>query len=88
MTTQEVNEPVQMLVAFKQTSRGNPLAKPELMIWNGRRYRVTETGLRWPTTKGHRMLHRFTFAVEGTAFELEFDAEDLSWQLLRTSSEV
>jgi hypothetical protein len=85
MATQDINETVSLLVSFRWSSRGTPLAQPEIMTWRGRRYRITQVGLRWPTTKGHRMLHRFTFAVQGTAFELEFDAEALSWQLLRIS---
>ncbi len=88
LNTEEVNEPVHVLASFRHASRGGSLAKPEVMEWRGRRYRITDTGLRWPTSKGRRMLHRFTFSHNGSCFELEFDAEALTWQLLRLSTEA
>jgi hypothetical protein len=85
MATEDINEPVGMIASFRQTTSGATLARPEIMHWRGRRYRVTQMGMRWPTTKGQRMLHRFTFTIEGTAFETEFNAETLSWHLIRIS---
>ena len=85
MQFEDVNQPVEILASFKQTSRGSALVIPEIMNWKGRRYRISQVGLRHPTTKGARMLHIFTFAIDETAFELEFDAERLTWQLLRMS---
>lgn len=86
MNTEEINEPVAVIASFRQTKRGAAVARPEIMTWRDRRYRITDLGLRYPTTKGQRMLHRFTFAINDSAYELEFDAENLQWQLLRISS--
>ncbi|HSX02284.1 MAG TPA: hypothetical protein VLI05_03115 [Candidatus Saccharimonadia bacterium] len=83
MAAEDINEPVNVLVSFRRSARDTGLAQPEIMHWRGRRYRIREMGMRYPTTKGQRMLHRFTFAVDGTTFELEFDAERLIWQLIR-----
>ncbi len=85
MATEDIHEAVTILASFRRSIRGTALVKPEIMDWQGRRYRIKQIGLRWPTTKGNRMLHRFTFAVEDTTFEVEFDAERLTWELLRTS---
>jgi hypothetical protein len=85
MATEIINEPVEVLASFKRTTRGAALAKPELMNWRGRRYAITQLGLRYPTSKGQRTMHRFTFAHQDTMFELEFDSEDLTWQLLKVS---
>ena len=85
MATEDIYEPVDVIASFKRNSRNTAMVRPEIMHWRSRHYRVQRIGLRWPTTKGSRMLHRFTFVVDETTFELEFDAERLTWQLLRTS---
>jgi hypothetical protein len=85
MAVQEVHEPIAVIASFRQTQRGAALARPEIMHWQGRRYRVDQLGLRYPTNKGARTLHRFTFAVDDTTFEVEFDSERLSWELVRLS---
>lgn len=85
MQFEEINEAVEVLASFKQTARGAALVVPEVMNWRGRQLRPDELGLRHPTIKGHRMLHRFTFAVGEVVYELEFDAENLTWMLLRSA---
>ena len=85
MEFEEINEAVEVLTSFKRSARGTGLAVPEIINWRGRRLRITKNGLRDPTIKGHRMLHRFTFIVDETSYELEFDAESLTWQLLRAA---
>lgn len=85
MAVQEIHEPIAVIASFRQTNRGITQARPEIMHWNGRRYRVAQIGLRYPTAKGTRMVHRFTFAVDNTTFEVEFDAENLTWELIRLS---
>ena len=84
MRSEEVNEPVEVLASFRRGRHDAALAAPEVMHWRGRRYRIGRLGLRYPTAKGHRMLHRFTFSIDDTTFELEFDAEPPTWQLVRT----
>ncbi len=85
MATEIINEPVTILASFRRGLRGGGIAQPEIMHWRGRRYRIARMGLRYPTQQGHRMLHRFTFVVNETMFEVEFDAENLTWQLTKTS---
>jgi hypothetical protein len=85
MATQQIHEPIAVIASFRQTARGATQARPEIMHWKGRRYRVDQIGLRYPTSKGARMLHRFTFAVNDTTFEVEFDAERLTWELVSLS---
>ncbi len=87
MAVHEIHEPVAVIASFRQTARGTTQARPEIMHWNGRRYRVAQIGLRYPTAKGARMVHRFTFAVNDTTFEVEFDAERLTWELVRFSDD-
>ena len=86
MLVEEINEPVDVIASFQRTKRGASLVQPEIMLWNNRRYRISRLGLRYPTTRGQRMVHRFTFVLEDTAYELEFDAEALTWKLLRSNT--
>jgi hypothetical protein len=83
MDFEVINEPVEVLASFRQTSRGTATVRPEVIRWRSRDLRLTEIGLRHPTMKGRRMLHRFTFTINDTAYEIEFDAEQLTWQLTR-----
>jgi hypothetical protein len=85
MNFEDINEKVEILISFKHTARGNAQVMPEVMNWHGRRYRFTKLGLHYPTTQGKRMVHRFTMTTEAAFFELEFNAEELSWSLLRVS---
>ncbi len=85
MAVEEINEPVGIIASFATTSHGVPIAKPEIMSWRGRRYRIDKLGLRYPTPQGRRLRHRFTFSTNDTMFEVEFDTETLAWQLLRLS---
>lgn len=88
MHTEEINEPVAVIASFRQGRHGATIARPEIMHWRGRRYHIGAMGLRYPTTKGSRMLHHFTFSINDTTFEIQFDAETLSWQLLRANSNI
>ena len=83
MEFEDINEPVEVIATFKQTPRGAALVRPEVVRWHQHELRLGQMGLRHPTMKGHRMLHRFTFTIADTAYELEFDAEQLTWSLLR-----
>ena len=83
MDFETIEEPVEVIATFRQTATGAAIVRPERIRWNGRELRLEQMGLRHPTTKGHRMLHRFTFTINDTAYEIEFDAERLTWSLLR-----
>jgi len=85
MPIEDIFEPVSVIASFRRSPRGSVIVRPEIMNWRNRHYRIDKMGLRFPTTKGARMIHRFTFVVNDTTFELEFDAEILTWELLRMS---
>lgn len=85
MAVETVDEPVSVIASFNVNRRGNAVAKPEIMNWRGRRYRISELGMRYPVPSEDRYAHRFTFAVDGTAFELEFNAKLLTWRLIKIS---
>ncbi len=71
------------IVAYYFHNRGNRLkCFPKKMEWGGRSITFTETGLRHPTKKGHRMVHVFDMTDGNADYRLEFDAEVLSWKLI------
>lgn len=76
--TQEVNEPVEVVVAHKR--EGVKLI-PRLMEWNNRLYKFTRVGFRHPTTKGNRTVHVLTVSDTTTTYRLEFDSYNLIWTL-------
>ncbi len=80
---EKIDEPVRVLMSFGYTPRGAAKARPEILVWNERRYRVEQLTLYHPTTKGARMVHIFDFLAEGgILFKAAFDAEALTWRLL------
>jgi hypothetical protein len=81
----EINKEVS-IVAYYFKNRGERLrCFPKRMEYDGKRVDFTETGLRHPTKKGHRMVHVFDMTDGGADYRLEFDAERLTWTLVSIS---
>lgn len=78
---QQINEPVEVLVAYKRGAK----AFPKIMEWQHRIYRFRELGFVHPTAQGRRMLHIFTLTDGNMTYRLEFDAESLNWKLAEIS---
>jgi len=70
------------IVAYYFKGSGQPKCFPKRMEYDGRQVIFTETGLRHPTHKGHRMIHVFDMTDGSADYRLEFDAETLSWKLI------
>jgi hypothetical protein len=85
MATESINEPIDVLASFRLSKGGSALVKPEVINWGGRRYKVDQLGLRYPTRAGQRTVHVFTVLCAETAMELEFDSHDLTWKLRKIS---
>ena len=81
----EINKEVN-IVAYYFKNKGERLrCFPKRMEWEGKRVDFTETGLRHPTKKGHRMVHVFDMTDGSADYRLEFDAERLIWTLASVS---
>lgn len=80
--TIQINERVDVAVAFKKHGEYNLLCTPWKMRWRGREYDFTELALRHPTVQGKRMLHVFHMSDGTNGYRLEFDAENLTWTLV------
>lgn len=84
----EVNRDVN-IVAYYFHNRGNRLkCFPKKMEYDGRNVVFTETGLRYPTKKGQKMVHVFDMTDGQADYRLEFDAEVLDWKLVRVSDAI
>lgn len=73
-----INEPIFVDCVFKNVG-----FEPRFFKWRNRTYRVTQINGRW-----HRRIGKFTvycFAVtdeHNNTYEIEFNTEDMKWQLL------
>ncbi len=77
----DLNERIDVVATFGTGL--NPCVPVRFRRRNGREIRVTEIGLRHPTTQGHRMVHIFDVTDGGADYRLEFDSEWLTWRLIR-----
>ena len=57
-------------------------ARPTLLSWHGRQYRLTQIGLHHTTREGRVLVHIFSTTDGTTFFKLAFDTETLYWRLL------
>lgn len=79
-----VNQDVDV-VAYYFKGKDQPRCFPKCIEYKGRRIVFTETGLRHPTQKGHRMVHVFDMTDGSADYRLEFDAVALMWKLVYIS---
>ena len=81
-----LNERIKVLAVFDS---GLNCCKPiKFKKPNGQEIKISEIGLRHPTTKGKRMIHIFDLTDGMADYRLEFDAERLVWFLTRESDHV
>lgn len=76
-----LNERIVVVAAFGEGL--NPCQPIRFRRPNGREVKITEIGLRHPSSKGTRTLHIFDVTDGGADYRLEFDTERLTWHLTR-----
>jgi len=82
---QQINQPVDVLLAFKGDERR---VTPLKVQWGKHVFSITKLGFRHPTSRGKRMIHVFD-VFDGThSLRLEFDAESLVWTLTAITDEA
>ncbi|MFA6099800.1 MAG: hypothetical protein WC750_02860 [Patescibacteria group bacterium] len=81
MAYQAVNEPIEVLVAFK----GKEI-EPMLFKWGGRHYRVKRVNLVHTERQGREKHYIFSVSDEANAFRLRFSTETLKWSLEEMAS--
>jgi hypothetical protein len=72
-----VNEPVDVLVAFRENR-----AVPWIMKWHGRKYTIKRVNLIHATREGTKKIFYFSVSDLLNYFKLKFDTETLEWRLV------
>jgi hypothetical protein len=78
----QINKDVSVVAYYFRNAGERLRCFPKRIEWEGNRVDFTETGMRHPTKKGHRMVHIFDMTDGNADYRLEFDAERLTWTLV------
>lgn len=81
-----INERVDVVALYYAQGEFMTLMKPVKMRWRNQEFEFTNVGLRHPTVQGQRMIHVFHVSDESNNYRLEFDAEGLTWTLVKMIS--
>ena len=76
-----LNERVDVIAAYGEGL--NPCRPIKFRRRNGREIVVSEIGLRYPSSRGKRLVHIFDVTDQEADYRLEFDSERLTWYLTR-----
>lgn len=76
MHVEQVHEPVEVLVAFRQ-KRTEPMA----FRWGGRLHQLQKTNLVHTQQNGREAIHYFSVSAEGASYRLAFYPRALRWML-------
>jgi hypothetical protein len=76
MNVEKVNEPIEVLAAFRQ-NRMEPL----VFKWGGKDYRVLKTNLVHVLNEGRERIHYFSVSGEGGVYRLAYRPLSFSWVL-------
>ena len=74
---QEVNEPIEVMVAFKAGNKVEPVA----FKWGNRHYKVDRVNLVHAERRGREKVYVFSVSDKANAFRLKFSTETLKWDL-------
>jgi hypothetical protein len=77
-----INQRVEVVAVFKKDTPAGRICFPARMKYKNQQIEFRELGLKHPTAKGKRMVHVFDMSDGTNDYRLEFDAEDLSWNLV------
>jgi hypothetical protein len=70
------------IVAYYFSGQDKPKCFPKRMEIDGKQVVFSETGLRHPARRGHRMVQLFDMTDGRADYRLEYDAQEASWKLL------
>ena len=79
----EINERIDVVATYYAKGEFIELVKPIKMRWRGKEIVFALQGLRHPTIQGKRMLHVFHMSDGVNNYRIEFDAENLTWTLVK-----
>ncbi len=75
---EKISLPVSVRMSFNSVSRK---VVPEIVVWNGRNYRINKIGLHHTYKGGRTLFHVFSVASDTLFFRLVLNTETLHWRL-------
>ncbi len=83
MSYETVNEPIEVLIAFK-----NEQPEPMVFKWGKRYYQIRKVCLVHAERVGREKVYYFSVSDETNAYRLSFRTESLAWRLEEMCTEV
>ena len=74
----KIDEPVSVISSYNHCLR---TVSPRKLIWSGREYLVTRTGLHHTYREGRTLFHVFSVVANNVFFRLILNTDNLFWQL-------
>lgn len=74
----KIDSPVSVISSFNHHLRK---VEPRKILWNGREYLVTRTGLHHTFRLGRTLYHVFSVVSGDTFFRLSLNTDNLFWKL-------
>ena len=79
----KVEEPIIVAAVFGR----KPLIKPVWFVWRGLKYRILKITYDWMDKEGRAKRYHFAVSDGDNLYELCYDSERLSWQLVAVDME-
>jgi hypothetical protein len=76
MMYEKINEPVEVMAAFKKEG-----AEPMTFKWGNRHYRINKVNLVHTEHDGREKIYYFSVSNETASYRLSFRAQSLTWML-------
>jgi len=90
MQYETINEPITVDCVFKNPGSASVATSakeamlPRMFLWRSKTYRIAKINGRWQRREGKFLIYCFAVSDENNnGYELEFNTEDMKWQLLR-----
>jgi hypothetical protein len=81
----KVSSPVSVISSYNHCLH---TVSPRKLIWNGREYLITSTGLHHTFREGRTLFHVFSVTANNIFFRLVLNTDNLFWQLDEVSDGV
>ncbi len=75
---QKVDTPVSVISSYNHRLH---LVSPRKILWGGKEYLITKTGLHHTFRQGRTLFHIFSVVADSVFFRLSLNTDNLSWNL-------
>lgn len=78
--TENINEKASVIAVFGYGMEEG--LRPVKFKWRGREFKVDKINYKWRRKEGRTTFEHFSLATDRGLYELSYNLEDLSWQVL------